>query len=507
MKRILLAIGEPNYSKILREKFKNYADDFAVLDQEVLHHKYLLEILENEQPEILIVHDYYLQSDKEVAADKEMEWLNFIEIIRTQFDDSIRVVFLCERNKGDVFLSELVNRNVLDIFNNNSINIHQMIEQLMEKPKYSNASKFKVSTTYTNPNFYDPVDEDDVDIDENEETSDPQIDEAKKDTNPIFKKVVEKKVVNKVVEKKIVNKVVNKQVVKREFRLNVTNNVDRIVGVPIERKLVLIGSPFARSGSTFVSHLIANVLTDMGVDSTYIESPYSHAYTYDRFVGHENAPNYRSKYYKFTKEIDPKKPSVFDWKIDNLNLIVKHPSDEPVYDQKEVSFETFVKILLTSLTPVTIVDVGTDWDKEIIQEIYDMADQVYMVIEPDISNIQFLEESLDKTTTFYRKVLEEHKTSIIGNRFDEKLLKNEIITDLYKDKLNAVVPNFPPKDVFDTQYKGGFLYEQKHLKQSIDQALKPILKDLLPEQFLKKKSKEGSWLKNVFNKSIKVEPK
>jgi len=157
MKRILLAIGEPNYSKILREKFKNYADDFAVLDQEVLHHKYLLEILENEQPEILIVHDYYLQSDKEVAADKEMEWLNFIEIIRTQFDDSIRVVFLCERNKGDVFLSELVNRNVLDIFNNNSINIHQMIEQLMEKPKYSNASKFKVSTTYTNPNFYDAM--------------------------------------------------------------------------------------------------------------------------------------------------------------------------------------------------------------------------------------------------------------------------------------------------------------------------------------------------------------
>ncbi|WP_209124356.1 hypothetical protein [Alkalihalobacillus sp. BA299] len=496
MKRILLAIGEPNYSKILRERFKYYADDFAVLDQEVLHHKYLLEILETEQPEILIVHDYYLQSDKETPADKEMEWLDLIETVRTQFDDSVRVVFLCERKKGDVFLSELVNRNVLDIFNNNSINIHEMIEQLMEKPKYSNASKFKASTPYTNANFQQPVEDDDDEPSEDEVT--PSNEKLEKEDKPIIQKVIEKKVVNKVV---------NKQVVKREFQLNVTSNVDRIVGVPIERKLVLIGSPFARSGSTFISHLVANVLADMGVDTTYIESPYSHAYTYDRFVGHENAPNYRSKYYKFTKEIDPKKLSVFEWKIDNLNLIVKHPSDEPVYDQNEVNFETFVKILLTSQTPITIVDVGSDWDKEVIQEFYDIADQVYMVIEPDISNIQFLEESLDKSTTFYRKVLEDDKTSIIGNRFDEKLLKNEIINDLYKDKLNAVIPNFPPKDVFDTQYQGDFLYKQKHLKQSIDQSVKPILKDLLPDKFLKKKSKENSWLKNMFNKSISIEPK
>ncbi|WP_066412865.1 hypothetical protein [Sutcliffiella cohnii] len=497
MKRILLAIGEPSYSKILYEKFKNYRDDFTVLEQEVLHHKYLLEIIENEHPEILIVHDYYLQSDKVSKVEKEREWLDLVETLRTEFDDSIRLVFLCERSKGDPFLSELVNQNVLDIFNNNSFFVNDLIEQLLDKPKYANVSKFKVGTSYSQhvaaaPKVETPQEEPDMLPEKEKEPGE------EKEAPPIIQKVI---------EKKIINKVVNKQVVKREFRLNVTNNVDRIVGIPIERKLVLIGSPFKRSGSTFISHLLANVLSNMNINTTYIESPYSQAYTYDRFVGHENAPYYKSKFYKFTKEIDPKKVSEFDWNMDNINFITKHPSDEPVYGSKEVNFETFVKVLLTAGTPITIVDIGNDWDQEVVQEIYDMADHVFMVIEPDISNIQFLEESLDKKTIFYRKSIQEDKTAIIGNRFEQNILKNEIINDLYKDQLITLIPSFPSKEVFETQYNGGFLYEHKHLQQSIDEAMKPLLKVLLPDNFLKKKSGEKGWFKNIFNKSISIEPK
>lgn len=501
MKRILLAIGEPNYSKILRDRFKPYPEEFAVLEQEVLHHKYLIEILEQEQPEILIVHDYYLQTEKVTDGDKEIEWLNFIETIRTQFDDSIRVVFLCERNKGDVFLSELVSRNVLDIFNSNSINVHDLIEQLMEKARYSNVAKFKVGTTYTIP-----LSSEDVQTPIEPEVNEPERkvkrkEEKERPVKPTVTKVVEKK----IIEKKVVNKIVNKQVVKREFKFNVTNTIDRVIGVPIERKLVLIGSPFTRTGSTFVSHLLAGVLSDLGIDTTYIESPYSPAYTYDRFVGHEKVKDYASKYYKYTKYASVTDESNSEFKINNVHLVAKHPTIEPIYDEHEVGFDTFVKVLLTSLTPVTIVDVGAHWNKEVVQELYDIADQVYMVLEPDISNLQVLEESLDKTTMFYRKALKDDKTAIIGNRFDDSILKNKVIRNLFNEKIVTTVPAFTAKDTFNSQYQGTFIHEQAACRQMVQEAMMPLFKELLPDEFIKKHFKKKGLFKGMLNKKFHIE--
>lgn len=141
MKKVLLAIGNEKFNQLLRIPLSKH---FSVIPEELYSLKYLEEFVEDFKPDIIILHDYYLKSEKEEAFDKEVEWLKIIERIRQLYDDQKRIVFICERNQGDPFLSELVNRNVLDIFHTRSIDINKIKEQLLEQPRYSRVAYLKV---------------------------------------------------------------------------------------------------------------------------------------------------------------------------------------------------------------------------------------------------------------------------------------------------------------------------------------------------------------------------
>ncbi|WP_078557286.1 hypothetical protein [Bacillus alkalicellulosilyticus] len=519
MKKVLLAIGSGDYSKILRRRFDMHLDSFEVSEQEVMHRRYLYEILDLEKPDILILHDYYLASDLSSKAEKEQEWISFIQTIREQYDDAVRVVFLCEREKGDPFLASLVHNHVLDIFYSNAIDMTQMIDQLKDKPRFSRVSKLTTTGNLSSVSSIERLEENEREIpqDTQEEKEVVSLEDAKQkapkkesstqtseQTPPKEKKEKPEKkprpIIKKVVEKKV--NIVNKQVIKRDYHIEITNQVERVVGVPLEKKLVLVGSPFPRSGSTFVSHLLARELAKIGVTVTYIESPYSTAYSYDRFGGHNDIPNYRSKFYQFTKEIDPKLKSTFDWTYSDVNLIVKHPDNEPIYDLNEIPFDVYIKILLAQQSIVTIVDVGTDWHQEIYRDLYDIATHAYFIVEPDISNIQYLEDPDNIHTSFFREVLSHQKSSLIGNRFDNELLENELLADLYKETITTCIPHFSSVDVFTSHHSASFLNDLKKPNPMIYDSLLPIIKDLLPPEYLKKQ--KGGLFSGLFSKKVNI---
>ncbi len=503
MNKVLLATGYEQLDSILRKGLLTHGTGHIKLcEQEVFHRKYVIEIMEETKPNLVIFHDM-LPTEEENSED---EWLQLIEKIRVQFDDSVRVVFIAERESNDPFLARLVSANVLDLFPNRTFNIQSFVEQLLEPPKYSRVAKYRRGYVEETPVAEDTSEEEGTAAEE--EGRDEEIKESggwvKIPKIPSFKNKdkSERPVVNKVVEKTVVNKVVNKQVVKRDYNIQITSNVEKVVGVPIEKKLVLVGSPFSRSGSTFFSHLLARELAKMGVSATYVESPYSPPYTYDRFIGHERIPNYRSRFYQYTKEIDPKKPSVHDWIFEDVNMNVKHPEDESIYNVVEVPFDTYVKILMAAHTTITIIDVGMDWYREINKDLYDIATNAYYIIEPDISNIQHLETH--DSTQIFRDVLKDEKSALIGNRFDKSILKSDFMKGLYKDNLLATLPVFEAKDVFEAHLKGTFINDVPQYRDVIRSSLQPVLEELLPKEFLKKQ-KQGKLFKGLFNKKIKIE--
>lgn len=141
-KKVLIAVGDKTYTKILIETFSKYPEDFTLSKQEILHRKYLYEIVKEETPSILIVHDTYLESMQENQKDKDIELLSIIKQLRLDFDDALRIVFLCERSSNDPLLSRLVSMGVLDIFNTQRIDIEQFINQLKGKVSFAEVARF-----------------------------------------------------------------------------------------------------------------------------------------------------------------------------------------------------------------------------------------------------------------------------------------------------------------------------------------------------------------------------
>ncbi|MEI2356709.1 hypothetical protein [Mesobacillus zeae] len=487
-KKVLIAVGSKSYADILKDTFVNHPNDFVLSSQEVFHRRFLEEIIETEKPDILLIHDYYLDSDYTRQEQKEQEFVSIIKKIRVKYDDSIRVVFLCERPKGDPFISRLVSMGVWDVFNTHSYDLEDFIAQLLDKSRFSRVEKFLVHSG--------PFEQQD----DPEEPSDFEPTKGARDEEKN-----EKPIVQKVVEKKVVQKVVNKTTIKRDYSFHVHNHTERIVGIPVKKKLVMIGSPMSRSGSTFIAHLLTRALTQLGVSTTYVESPFSKAYTYDRFYGHIHTENYRSKFYQSSKDFNSKINIESEWMKSDVELICKHPVNEPVYRNEEVTFENLIKVLFSSSSSVTVIDVGTDWQHELFQDTFDIADHAYFIMEPDIPLIQSFEESQSPSIELLRKQLDNEKSSIIFNRFEKSIFKNSLLKDLYSEKIVTYFSSFPVTDVFEAQYQGIFLNDYMDYQKRLGCMVQPLLEDILPQEFMKKKKKNSGLLKGIFNKKFVVE--
>ena len=133
MKKVLLAIGDEGLSKILRRALNTNPNEFEVLESEVFHTQYLEEFIDTHQPDILLLHDTYLINEEITKEEREDFWLRIVQHFRIKYEDSLRIVFFCERHSREPFLSNLVLRSVYDIFNTPSIDRDSMLEQLKAK--------------------------------------------------------------------------------------------------------------------------------------------------------------------------------------------------------------------------------------------------------------------------------------------------------------------------------------------------------------------------------------
>ncbi len=512
----MLATGYDKFNEILRKHFKSSskADSFYLLEQEVIHRNYLKEIIEEQKPDIVIVHDYHLASSFDTQEEQQQEWIDLIDETRIQFDDAIRFVFICERKNSDPFLKRLVQSNVLDIFTDRVLDLYGIIEQLADGPKFARVAKYTKGAKYAEEAVLEVEDEErgaqgeqeqaDEDIEEkNHFVKLPKIIGFKK------KKSKAKTKQDKEPEEKAEEKEVNEQEVKQTFKLNVVHNTPQHIGVTIERKLILIGGPYSRSGSTFIAHLLAKALANYGVPPAYIESPYQRPYTYDRFFGEKNAPDYISYFNAFTSSTDntdiftPLGEQSYErnhvWEHEGVRLVTKHPLDEPIYTEEEINFESFARLILSlHKTPFIIVDVGTDWTRKTVQKLYDICDHAYMVIEPDLPLVDQLYESSAAAYEYHRQILKHEKTSLIVNKATPKMVGQ------FADETNFTFPPIHSETIYNSQYEGTIGLHEKGLQDKSEKQLEPILSELLPKQYLSKKKRESGIISKLVRRKINV---
>ena len=543
--KVLLATGHEDLNRILRNNFRRHEkkNSFKILEHDVVHQRYLQEIVRETQPDIIIFHDYHLHSQFTDSSEREKEWIEQIESLRRDYDDKIRFVFICERSRHDPFLGELVTANVLDIYRTREIDLSILIESLLEPPKYSKVAAYKDNLSpKERPTEWDIGDESEGDsiksehetlpvendneaqlesVSENEEGKE-SLSEPIKEKGTLIQlpkisldklklpKREKKEKPPKIVEQKIINK----QVIKREFKLNINQTIEKLVGFSLSRHLVLVGSPFPRAGSTFFCHMLAKEIANCGVGVSYIENPFKPSYTYDRFYGHRYMENYTSLFYAFSgKEQDEKSLfSVYDvetseqqthiWEHESVRLIVQNPMIEKEYTEKEVDLYVFAKLILSlQKTPIVIVDVGTDWNSEVMQELTTLADHVFLLLEPDIPNIEYYEGSSEPAMKFIRSLAEQEKTHLIGNRFTEDIRKQLIDHEI------PLIPAFPSKDIFEQHYKGTMSFMSRTLEKDVQKVFQPIVEMLIPREYLRKKQKGRFSLGSIIPQKFNIQNK
>lgn len=134
---VLLGIGDKSLSQPLKEILIKKDYDNV---EETYHIDYLAEKVSYEQPDIVIIHEH-LQSNCTSKEEKQEEILSLIEHWRVAYNDSIRVVMICIRDRNDPFLGQLIAHNVLDIFPDKALPVHNLLNQLAAPPNFSNVKR------------------------------------------------------------------------------------------------------------------------------------------------------------------------------------------------------------------------------------------------------------------------------------------------------------------------------------------------------------------------------
>ncbi|EEL61698.1 hypothetical protein ACSYR0_01075 (plasmid) [Bacillus cereus] len=483
VKKIVLAISDTVYTAYLREDF--IGAGFEVADSDVMHIKYLDEILDTEQPNILCINDKRLNIDAGHEEKRELIILQKLRDIR--FNRDIRIVVFTERENDDEFLAKLIYLGIYDIFNSRKIDIdNKVIPQLLQESDIKNVAEI-VGASQAPQQTKLP----EIPVDEQEEEVSSELDEngnsqPSSKSNKLFK--------NKQKRKSVSEKMPKAPVIKKQYKLAFEPVYEKQIGIAIPRRTIVVASMNRRSGATFVSHLLAAYLNELQIDVNYIENLYDDGYTYPLLKGYTEAPeNYRSEFmlqrYKEMLQKESDILSIPKWKQGRINYIVKNPIvDQELKNETEQDFDHFIKVLLANQeAPISIIDAGSDWDKDLYHEICEMADYIFFVAEPDLHQLLKIAHPLTQKERKLVSYLALEKTRIIGNKFSPALLKHEIVEECFGDKVLTALASYEIEDVFESQLNSSTLLSSRNYYKELEGIMKEIAELLLPNELLKQK--------------------
>lgn len=479
---VLLAVGSPEMANILKRHLEEANID--VLESEVLHRMYLDELIEIENPSMVILHDSYLPSEYEEQAQRDEELLAFVNKWRMRHE-GLRVVFLCERDKRDPFLGDLVARNVFDIFHEQQIPAKSLIEQLAAPPRYVNVAKLGVGTLSLDFDSVEANGEGTENVPEMigeqaEELPKPKKQQSSKPPKPPKEKK-EKKEKFLFAELKDL-KMPNLQIhVHRETE-------QQKVQVTIGRKIIFVVSPFARTGSSFISHQLAYQLAKQGNKVAYFENPFRFPYTYDRLAGHLEQPNYTSSYSEDYRESKPK-----EWQVEGVSIEALNPTKEKPYVASQIPISRFLRLFLAKHdTPYMIIDLGADTDKEIYEELLDIASHIFLVMEPDIANFETFDQNQNHPQfNWIHRIKDSEKTKVIINRYSDIASKVLPFTDFFP--ISSVLD----QSVMQAQLNGTFSFPSREENRKQEKAFAPLVKEVLGKDSKREQARKTGFFPRI----------
>ena len=211
-----------------------------------------------------------------------------------------------------------------------------------------------------------------------------------------------------------------------------------------DSKTIAIFSLVEGAGSSFITINVANRLSKEGVSVNVFEACWNKPYLH-RFLPETSQPDWRSPITQLYSGISQSNLV----KRDNVVFVVLSEQDEPNFDPR-----VNIKLLAQTRTePLVLIDGGHNWDNPVVREIFEVCDEVWMVLSPDFKNIRenfelwkrvqpstSVKYIVNKMDSYFmsvlNKVIELPTNSIIGfvPVFNQSLIsKSEFTTTIFTD--------------------------------------------------------------------------
>lgn len=485
MKKVLLAIGHKQYTAIIRNSLQSYAKGyFSVCSQEVMHVRYLDEMIEVEQPDILIVHEYYLTNDIEDTQEREQFWLNWISMVRHRYEEKIRIVFLCERPASDIFLRKLVAVGVYDIFYERAFPLDKFVSQLIDRPRYRNVAHLSPAGIAAHIISPDDIHSENIQEKEIIETFN---EKEQRDHHDVFEQPKESLEASRQERRE------EKSKRPLKIELQPVQTQIRTIGVTIEPKLIVVGGIARRVGSTFIAHELAFELASLDLPVMYIENPYGEPYTYDRYFGEEDNKDYISPFQSVQFTSSGIELSSSTWVVEGVEMAVLNPLKESTYTTENLPPHLLTQIMYENRGKFQIVDVGTSWNDW--EPILKLADAIFLVVDGDVIHTQNFIWQQSYNYLFFEGSLRDD-IIIVGNRMNKSISKHPLFQDTYgsfewMEELD--------KDAwFEMVLKRRPFCLNKRLREPIKNTVQNLISPFLPEELQNRQNRTSILRKRLY---------
>jgi hypothetical protein len=490
--KVLLAIGHKQYTSIIQNSLQSFGEGaFQVSPHEVMHVRYLDEMIQEIQPDIIIIHEQHLTHDLPEPEERETFWLEWISRLRQQFDRSIRIVFLCERPAHDVFLRQLVAVGVYDIFHEREIALSRFVAQLKEEAHFRNVARLSPVGVAAHISTYTTV--------ESAETDDTSTDSVARSDSPAEPwREPRQESGSRFNKRKEENPPPSRRSpVTRplKFEVQPVRTQIKTVSVTVEPKLIVVGGIERGVGTTFIAHELAFELTSLELPVMYIENPYGEPYTFDRYAGEQEQRDYVSPFQalQFTESGFSVMSS--SWNVEGVHMAVMNPLKETSYSADHLPPHVLTQMIYENRGKFLICDVGTHWNEW--ESVVRMADAILLVIDGDVIRTQNFIWQQPYRCLFQQDCLRDDLV-IVGNRMTPSMGQHPVFTETYGSLV--CLDELDRDEWFQCMVERVLFRHKPRMKETIQSFTLPLLSTWLPPEILRKRTenKGFSWFKNSF---------
>jgi len=263
-----------------------------------------------------------------------------------------------------------------------------------------------------------------------------------------------------------------------------------IIYKALENKLIVIGGLSKGAGSTFLSVNLAKALTDLKIRTSVLEPPLDVPYLF-YYLGIDKAISIKcieNNFYSYPHAIDNGQKIIKNMGtiIDDIIWIMPSP-----FENKIESWDHIKMLMLLDAarkSPISIIDVGTNYDHESIESILSGADMLLMVVNP-------LPAELNKNKLNIERLIKLKKEGLpiefIINHHTPAVTK-KILSEYFKTTPLIFIPSIETRYIQECSHKYKIPITHPQISETLFAPISEIIKNIIPLDILKETIKYQS---------------